>query len=234
MELTISPTTQQNTWVGESPCRIRIPLSLFYLTQLYSYWENNHAQLGGAIFVDDGSKPLLYCTLFAHTTKDNCFFQLPSQNLSNGVGAQFIFKDNFADAGSVLYGGAIDDCKLTGLESYSSGQVFDMLVHIENDNTNSSISSEPFRICPCENNHPDCSKSDKSYSVYPSETFQISVVTVGQRNGTVPKRVRGHFTGGYSSTPLGNLHTLQYLQATFNTCTILNYTVFSLLDNIHL
>ena len=202
------------------------------------YWESNHARLGGAIYVDDGYN-LVYCTQsVSHATKDKCFFQLPGQNLSNGIDAQFVFKDNSANvAGSVLYGGAIDNCKLPGLESHSSGEVFDMLVHIENDNTNSSISSDPFRICPCENNLPDCSKSDKSYTLYPGETFQISMVAVGQRNGTVPATVRGHFASSnqlqlYSTTPIGNLHPLQYLQATFNTCTILNYSVFSLRDRV--
>jgi len=58
-----------------------------------------------------------------------------------------------------IHGGAVDYCKLTGLELYSSGEVFDMLVRIQNDNMNSSISSEPFRICPSENDKPDCSKS---------------------------------------------------------------------------
>ena len=202
------------------------------------YWESNHARLGGAIYVDDGYT-LVYCTpSVTHATKDKCFFQLPGQNLSNGIDAQFVFKDNSANvAGSVLYGGAIDNCKLNDQEFYSSGEVFDMLVHIENDNTNSSISSDPFRICPCENNRPVCSKSGKSYTLYPGETFQISMVAVGQRNGTVPATVRGHFASSnqlqsYSTTPIGNLHPLQYLQATFNTCTILNYSVFSLRDSV--
>ena len=207
------------------------------------YWESNHARSGGAIYFQVS----FYCTLDAHTctTKGECFFQLPGQNLSNGIDAQFVFKDNSADAGSVLYGGAIDNCKLTGLESSSSVEVFDMLVHIENDNTNPSISSDPFRICPCENNLPDCSKSDKSYTVHPGETFHISVVAVGQRNGIIPSNVRGRLLNfqqdliigtpnSMSSTPIGNLHHLQYLQATFNTCTTLNYTTFSLLDTVFL
>ena len=203
------------------------------------YWESNHARLGGAIYVEDEYNPLVYCTQsVTHTTKDKCFFQLPGQNVSSGIDAQFVFKDNSAnDAGSVLYSGAIDYCKLTDLESSSSGEVFDMLVHIENDNTNSSISSEPYHICPCENNRPDCSKSDKVFAVYPGETFQISMVAVGQRNGTVPATVRGHLASSdhsqlYSTTSVGNLHPLQYLQATFNTCTILNYSVFSLQDKV--
>ena len=69
--------------------------------------------------------------------------------------------------------------------------------------------------------------------MYPGETFHVSVVAVGQRNGIVPAKVRGRLTYSHSDTSIGdvgNLHSLQYLQATFNTCTILNYTVFSLVD----
>ena len=136
--------------------------------------ESKPAQLGGAIYIDDGDNPTVYCTqIDTCTEKGECFFQLSGQNLSNGIDAQFVIKDNTADAGSVLYGGAIEYCKLTGLELYSSGEVFDMLVNTENDSSNSSISSEPFCICPCENNHPDCRKSLKSYTVHPGETFRF-------------------------------------------------------------
>ena len=90
-------------------------------------------------------------------------------------------------------------------------------------------------MLPCENNHPDCSKSDKSYSVYPGETSQISVVAVGQRNGMVPTTVRGRFLPSETSTGnIGNLHPLQYLQATLNVCTVLNYTVSTLVELVDL
>ena len=123
----------------------------------------------------------------------------------------------------MLYGGAIDNCKLTGLESYNSGKVFDMLVHIEDDNTNSSVSSDPFHICPCENNHSDCSVSSIYYTAFPGETFQFSIVGVGQKNGTVPAAVRGTLNPGY-----------EYFQQTNNTCTTLNNTVFSLWEEVTL
>ena len=56
------------------------------------YWESNHAQLGGAIFASDEYNSLVYCTqLDTCTTKGECFFQLPGQNLSNGIDAQFVF-----------------------------------------------------------------------------------------------------------------------------------------------
>ena len=191
------------------------------------YWENNHANLGGAIYVFDAN-PLVYCTqIVSHLQKEDCFFQFP---VDIG-GVKVVFRNNSANtAGSVLYGGAIDNCKLTcKLKSCNSGHVFDKLVQNEVESTTSSISSAPFRICPCKNNHPNCSKQsnwDKSndalsLSVYPGETFQVLVVSTGQRNGIVPSVVRG-------SMNTGRLLSSQYVQQTTKMCTTLNYTVFSL------
>ena len=185
------------------------------------YWENNCASRGGAIYVQDAS-PLIYCTsVVSCLQKQKCFFQLPGQNLSNGIDVQLVFTNNFADvAGSVLYGGAIDNCKLTGLDSYKSGDVFDMLVDIDDDNTNSNISSDPFRICPCENNYTDCSMSISKH-LYRGETFTVSVVAVGQREGTVPATVRSITDSG------ATLERYQSVQEANNNCTALNYTVFT-------
>ena len=124
------------------------------------YWENNHAYVGGAIYVQDAS-PISYCaSVTVFVPKEECFFQLPGQNLSSGINVKHVFKSNSADdAGSVLYGGAIDNCKLTDLDSHNSGEVFDMIVHNKDSdyNTTSNISSDPIQIRPCENNLPNCS-----------------------------------------------------------------------------
>ena len=204
------------------------------------YWENNHATSGGAIYVNDVSPTVSYCTqIDPYGPKEECFFQLPGQNLSNGIDVQLVFKNNSAGAaGSVLYGGAIDNCKLThGLDSYNSGEVFDMIVY-NNDtdyNTTSNISSDPLRICLCEHNLPDCSENVYRYimprTVYPGETFQVSVVAVGQRHGTVPSQVVSIILQG--SNP-GHLPDSQRLQQTNNMCTKLNYTVLSLSQHVHI
>ena len=204
-----------------------ISSSLTILPHTVVHWENNHANLGGAIYAFNAN-PLSYCTqIDSYLQKEDCFFQFP---LGIG-GAKVVFKNNSAiTAGSALYGGAIDNCKLNGkLESRISGSVFDMLVQYEAESTTSNISSAPFHICPCTNNHPNCSKQsnwDKSndalsLSVYPGETFQVSVVSTGQRNGIVPSVVR-------SSMDKGRLASSQYVQQTTKMCTTLNYTVFSL------
>ena len=171
--------------------------------------------------------------------REKCFFQLSDQKLSGGLDVQFVFRNNSAkDAGSVLYGGAVDNCKLTGLDSYRSGEVFDKLVHIEENtdhNTSSNISSDPLHICPCKNNIPNCSASRYYYgTVHPGETFQISVVAVGQRDGTVSSTVRSTATVNAIDFHQVNLLDYQYLQQTNNTCTKLNYTVFSLSNKVNI
>ena len=140
-------------------------------------------------------------------------------SLSNGIDVQLIFKKNSADvAGSVLYGGAIDNCKLThGLDSHNSGEVFDMIVH-DNDTdykTTSNISSDPLQICLCKHNLPYCSESIyiMPHTVYPGETFQVSVVAVGQRHGTVPSRVVSIIIQGINP---GHLRDSQHLQQANN------------------
>ena len=198
------------------------------------HWENNHATLGGAILVSDVN-PLIYCTLIASfIPRENCFFQLSDQKLSGDLDVQFVFKNNSADdAVSLLYGGTIDNCKLTDLDSYRSGEVFNMLVHIEDNtdfNASSNISSDPLQICPFKNNIPDCSRSQYYNApnlVHPGEMFHFSVVAVGQRDGTVPSTVRSTArTNAIEFQPV-DLLDYQYLQQTRNTCTKLDYNVFT-------
>ena len=196
------------------------------------YWENNHATLGGAIYVEN----VRLCN--PYVPKGECFFQLPGQNLSTGIDVQLVFKDNSADAaGSVLYGGAVDNCELTNLDLYSSGKVFDMIFHVD-DNTTSQVSSDPLQICPCVNNLPDCGGLVVFKNIYPGETVQVSAIALGQRNGPVPSTVRsnnflGKLMTNFSRVVWVNLGPAdlldpQYLQLTKNTCTKLNYTVLSL------
>ena len=68
--------------------------------------------------------------------------------------------------------------------------------------------------------YPNCSQSMKTLSVYLGETFQVSVVTVGQKDGIVPAAVRSHMDKG-------RLASSQYIQQTTKMCTTFNYTVFS-------
>ena len=176
------------------------------------YWVNNHATLGGVIFVDQIPQ-VSFCS--QTLLKKDCFFQLSEQNLSN-INTQLVFINNSADAGSVLYGGAAQACTLFGL------------AQIKDDNTTSRICPDTVRICPCENSHLGCSiQSEITHSVYPGETFTLSVFTSSERNGKFPATVRSRIQDDLDS----NLASSQYAQQTYiDTCTSLNYTIFSRSD----
>ena len=143
---------------------LRLKCTFAILPNTIVHWENNHASLGEAIYVQDAS-PVSYCTsVVPCVPKKECFFQLPGKNLSNGIDVKLVFMNNSADdAGSVLYGGAIDNCKLmefNDLDSYNCGEVFDMLVQNNDSDYNSTlnISSDPLQICLFGNNFLDCNK----------------------------------------------------------------------------
>ena len=83
------------------------------------------------------------------------------------------------------------------------------------------------------------SRYDFPRIVYPGETIQFSVVAIGQRNGKLPSTVRStisYLNSGFETAnvkPAGaHLRDSQYLQQAHNTCTKLNYTVFSLHQNV--
>ena len=193
------------------------------------YWDNNHASFGGAIYVLESINPLIYCPQIDNHFINNlivqCFFQLSDQSLSTHT--RLIFRNNSAEKeGGTLYGGAIDNCTLNGLNYNHSGEVFDTIFDIEYDNTNSEIYPNPLRICPCGDSRPNCD-SHITRTVYPGETFQVSVVASGRQDRKVSATIRSHIRDENSE-----LQSSQYTQETNSNCTPLNFTVFSLLESV--
>ena len=200
------------------------------------YLRGNHAeQYGGAIFVAD--EPFLYCTFgqqsWVDDSREHCFFQpldLPDPSV------HFVLENNTAvETGTALYGGMVDRCDVqknsTG-QPLHSGVIFNKTFNIINDKNASIklvISSEPFQVCPCHDGHANCSQSVVTVTAYPGETFSLSVVAVGQRNGIVPSLIQSNIDGNGAS-----LGDLQYAQSTKNACTPLHYTVSSINTSVTL
>ena len=99
-------------------------------------------------------------------------------------------------------------------------------VSINESNAEPTISSNPNRICGCVNGQPDCSDTPPPYevSVYPGQTVGVSLVAVGQRNGTVPSTTTAQYHPENGAT-FGDLQSIQGIDHT--TCSELNYTIFS-------
>ena len=68
----------------------------------------------------------------------------------------------------------------------------------------SSISSDPHRVCLCTNNEPDCSESQHLLKIFSGEQLQLSLVGVGQRNATVPAVILS-YTDPPQSTDAGSV-----------------------------
>ena len=187
----------------------------------------NHAGLiGGALFVEDTTK-LVYCAAKiegAECVIEDCFFKNISSTDNDPL---MVFERNEARSGTVLHGGSVDRCVIDGQPDANSGEVFNAITDYSKQlDTHSLISSYPYRVCLCENHEPRCGKQISITTAYPGETFSFQAVAVGQRNGTIFEIVINavpHFLP-WSATRLG---VFEDRQVAFSSCTQLNYTLFS-------
>ena len=140
----------------------------------------NHAvQLGGGIYIEDGC---LHSTPF-------CFYQPDYNqewNCSNLSVSITMINNTAGYAGHHIYGGKLDKCKFYDCKS---SEILKELFRIDPPNAESGVSSNPRRLCFCdEQREPDCGSTTYSApeAKYPGESVEVWVVTVGQFNGTVP------------------------------------------------
>ena len=173
----------------------------------------NEAQKGGAIFVDDRTY------IYSHRLQMSAI---------QGVGAAtyLSFSGNMAQiGGNNIYGGWIDWFASNGNISFTTT----LWNSIEfNDNDTYPITSDPLRICMCNNQVPNCSITTLSFKqLYPGDTIDIDVVAVGQREGTVLSPVMAMFEENSNQTLPGRIKDLQTVQIVQKTCTRLSYTIMS-------
>ena len=172
--------------------------SLIYLSQTTTVdFSRNHAQwLGGAIYISKHKEEstcqvnCALCTIRSQRTPNNnrCLFFLPT------------FSQNTAGiAGNVIYGGRISACMPSDEDMYCDRCLY-LLTHarVKSSSNVSDFTSDPTRVCFCENGIPDCYKIVNNITVHPGENFNISLAIVGYGLGTVPGSViaRGDRGGG--------------------------------------
>ena len=181
-----------------------------------SFTHNYANHTGGGIKVDK-----YYAANIGVT---DCFLQQVGNN------AKFIFDGNKAqDGGDAIYGGKMDQTLTEDLKS-----CVDTLMgssHFINSSPNnlSLISSDPSRVCFCEDNRPQCLEYTRNVSVYPGQTFGVSVYVVGQYFGTVQGIVYAQFLNKSTTAQLNSLEYSQNVGQYFcdSTHNVLNYTVLT-------
>ena len=178
---------------------------LYFLANSISTFINNTSTYGGAIYI--GSDSVIYfqspinVTFLNNTalytggaiyveTPDSttCFYSL--LDCTDIEDIHLYFEGNYAgDAGSVLYGGNIDTCRMLEESncSYNSTYVFDSITEIGYHNPSTSlISSDSPCIYPCDSYTNQVCLTGRSVSLYPGQIPKVTFITVGQRNSNVP------------------------------------------------
>ena len=175
------------------------------------FQENKAKYYGGGVFVEDKSLWL------RKTSQKICFVQLKK----NGTGYLHFTNNKAGLAGNAIFGGWIDVC-IRQVVNYSTSNVF-KLDNDRNNNNLTAISSNPSRVCLCYKFEPSKYEDSMTVSLFPGQSFEISVVAVGQLFGVVPTIVRAEVQNRQFSI----IDDLQKWQDVGKQCTQLKYTIHS-------
>ena len=190
-----------------------------------AFFVDNHAvSTGGAIHIITGED-------ISDTSRNQwCFLHVTGKREH----PRLTFRGNTAGkGGDILYGGRL----AIGLNGVTKNclQSFRNISNIS-QNSLSAIASESSRVCLCNSSGiPDCLKLvyPKRHVIYPGQTINTSVVTVGQAFGSVAGSVFAQFIQLSPNDSIPQLEEWQYTQAVGkDSCNILNYTVFQSHDGL--
>ena len=157
---------------------------------------NNSAKKGGAIYVQQQCMD----------TRPLCFLQpsvpvgVPLEDVIKTIKFEFI-NNTASIAGDILYGGNIDQCSTVGVYRWNAtewrkdyrynAEIFDEIFKYQHPHGPSLISSDPRGVCFCHrpefqryNHKQTCLASIDPLIRYPGEKVTVSVITVGQMNGS--------------------------------------------------
>ena len=177
--------------------------------EIYAKFVMNRASSGGALYVNDSTDNTTCST-------SGCFFQNVTKHL------QLFFKDNYAEhSGHNLFGGLLDRCTAisnpVSAEPKTSGIA--RFQEISNVRNLSTVSSEPVRVCPCENNVVNCSLQTHNVSVKQGNPFTIQLSAVDQVYQSVSATIQSEL----KEVSLPKNQTIQRIDSQ---CSNLDYQAF--------
>ena len=166
--------------VGSTQLLLRSPL-------VASFYDNEAYSNGGAIYNDDS-------TSVCSDSQPDCFFAEVPDSDQRELHLNFS-KNSAPQGGAVIYGGNLEHC----LVNQTSGISF--LQNVSNI-ISSEISSDPLKVCICENETIAYCPDSQVVSVKLGELFNISLITIGQLNSSVSSRILASIIDGPGSVQL--------------------------------
>ena len=206
-------------------------LMYFELSTNITFINNRATDVGGAIYYEGDRSS--FGNMEGNGIDNKCFFQLAFENIMpcNITNHLVYFINNSAQSGGDnIYGGSIfEQCFISTAYMYN-WTARNRIFYFDNTSISSlsSVSSDPLRVCLCENGVPKC--ANYSYIVqerrYTSgEKFNLSVVITGSDFGTVSGGVYATFASSDNSM-LGHGQNLQRVEYS-NNCSEVEYSVHS-------
>ena len=195
---------------------------IILLSGLSLIFSENTALTGGAFHVEEVVS-FINCTndirlRFTYAEPPTCFFDTGFADNVN-----LIFNGNKAtDGGSALYGGMLKRCILT---NHSALEVF-MSISNFNSSNELSLSSDPFQLCFCEDQIPNCNLKQITVYARRGEQFSVSIIALNELEVGIVALVRSYLVSGFNDTDkiLGDEGILQKVDSQ---CTDLRYRVSS-------
>ena len=209
-----------------------------------SFFMNNSADYGGAIFIADGtdsgtcasmSSESVQSTVVECTVQVLSLHEFGGEVYRNALPYNFEFANNLARiSGSDMYGGLLDRCKASFYaevrQVYKGSEISESdflggpyIMNISNIRED-MISSDPVKICFCFNSTQDCQYTNYSESAMKGERITIDLVAVDQLEHPVSATIRSYLSSGKSGL-LGEGQLTQYIA---NTCSQIEFEVSSI------
>ena len=164
----------------------------------------NSAQwYGGAIYIPKGIENKcasnIRCSIQVPWFYTNCRYMYSITFIQNRAGI----------AGNAIYGEYISACTPYHPNGYMchipDGSEIFHYIGVNDSSDLSNFTSDPTRVCFCENDIPNCYKIMNNITVHPGETFNLSLVIVGYGWGTVPGSVIARDSSDSVSDPENDL-----------------------------
>ena len=172
-------------------------------------FENNRADYGAALRIYEASLISLSKNTHIWFTNDTAFFKggavytyqscvdtvppylfqlLMHENVSTELLVK-ILKLEFVNNSASIVGDTLDCCFFIPNFSKMRSDTMLLMLNMSGQTGPSWVSSDPQELCFCDNNEQPsrnytCPKEHPTIEVYPGERFSVSMITVGQMNGT--------------------------------------------------
>ena len=184
-------------------------------------FKYNHAQKGGAIFINDFVNVK---TCYADT---RCFFESNTflyEIDRKRFWTQLFFYNNSANEGSDLFGGLLDRCKIDGLLTIDREYIGRYVWFLLSNSTQAHVSSFPMRMCFCIGNIHNCTHKLPILSRIRGELINISAVVVDQSENPLASTI---IRAQFPQNSKGELSDREHIQTLPAKCSQLTYHVHS-------